>query len=307
MAKIVLTGYCDRFSVKPGEEISFMVSAEGTETADVQLVRLIHGDENPEGPGFIEKEVAGPIDGGHAVHKQHTQAGSFARIDDPDNRLALDHAFTLWALIWPTTPEKGRQGILSRWSITTDRGYALGINSGGELEFWVGDGKKTDAVHGEVPLRARQWYLVAASYDPKSGQATLYQERIENRYGNLLSKIVPLDMSSHATETLRIKPADAELGFLMAGSHDHNAQRGDFVGHLYNGKLDRCGVVGRVMSRADLDAMLHTISQPEDAIAHWDTSAGYTENGIGDDIADIGPHKLHGRGCNRPVRGGHGI
>ncbi len=306
MAKIVLTGYCDRFSVKPGEDISFMVSAEGTKTAEVQLVRLIHGDENPEGPGFIEKEVDGPIDGSHSVRKQHTQAGSFARIDDPDTRLALGQAFTLWAMIWPTTPEKGRQGILARWSITHDRGYALGINGDGQLEFWVGDGKKTDAVHAEVPLRPRQWYLVAVSYDPKSGQATLYQERVETRYGNLLSKITPLDMNSHVTEALRIRPADAELDFLMAGCHDHNADRGDFIGQLYNGKIDRCGVVGRAMSRADLDAMLQEVTQPADVIAHWDTSEGYSDKGIGDDIVDTGPNKLHGRGHNRPVRGATG-
>ena len=199
-------------------------------------------------------------------------------------------------MVWPTTPEKGRQGILSRWSIPDDRGYALGINGSGELEFWVGDGKKTDVIHGEVPLRAKQWYLVAISYDPDSGNATLYQERVENRYGNLLSKIVPLDMSSHVTETLRIKPADAKLDFLMAGCHDHNAERSDFVSQLYNGKIDRCGVVGRAMTRADLDAMLQNVSQPADAIAHWDTSDGYSDNGIGDDIIDTGPHKLHGRG-----------
>ena len=59
MAEITLTGYCDRFSVKPGEEIKFMVSAEGTERAEAQLVQLIHGDETPGGPGFLEKEVSG--------------------------------------------------------------------------------------------------------------------------------------------------------------------------------------------------------------------------------------------------------
>lgn len=55
MAEITLTGYCDRFSVKPGQEINFMASAEGTDRADVQLVQLIHGDETRGGPGFVAR------------------------------------------------------------------------------------------------------------------------------------------------------------------------------------------------------------------------------------------------------------
>ncbi|MFT5114910.1 MAG: N,N-dimethylformamidase [Parasphingorhabdus sp.] len=306
MAKIVLTGYCDRFSVKPGEQIEFMVSAEGTTTTDVQLVKLIHGDENPEGPGFIEEEVDGPINGQHAVRKQHTEAGNYAKVIDPDNRLDLTQSFTLWAIVWPTTPAKGRQSVLSRWSIPDDRGYALGINGNGELEFWLGDGNKTDAVHGEVPLLARQWYLVAASYDANTKQATIYQERIENRYGNLLSKVVPLDMSSHVTQGLRIAPATASCDFQWAASRDNNVERGDFASQLYNGKIDRCGVIGEVLSRDQLDKLAVAADEQANTIAHWDTSVGYTDNGIGDELVDIGPHQLHGIGVNRPVRGATG-
>ena len=63
-----------------------MVSAEGTKSVDVQLVRLIHGDETPEGPGFIETEFDAPINGAHAVEKQFTQAGNFATVESGDDR-----------------------------------------------------------------------------------------------------------------------------------------------------------------------------------------------------------------------------
>ncbi len=306
MAEITLTGYANRFSVKPGEEIEFMVSAEGTESADVQLVQLIHGDETPGGPGFIEKEVAGPIDGRHGVRQQFTQAGNFARVEDPGNRFALDGDFSLWAVVWPTTPHKGRQGILTRWSIEKDLGYALGINDSGSLEFWVGDGKKVDAIQAEVALNPRQWYLVGASYQRASGQAVLYQRPIENRYGNLLSKVVPLDMNSHVTETLRVAPGDAGRGFLWAGANDHNAERGDFVSQLYNGKIDRCGVIARAMSRGEFDGLLDLDAPPAQSVACWDTSLGYSANGIGDKLIDIGPQGLHAEGQNRPVRAATG-
>lgn len=307
MAEITLTGYCDRFSVKPGEEIKFMVSAEGTERAEAQLVQLIHGDETPGGPGFLEKEVPAPIDGAQTVFQQFTQAGSFARVVDPECHLAVEGSFTLWAYIWPTTPEKGRQGILTRWSVMTNRGYALGINETGSLEFWVGDGRKVESVRAEVGLNPRQWYLVAASYERSSGQVLLYQKSLENRYSNLLSKIVPLDMNSFVTENLPIEPADAELDFLLAGSHDHNAERGDFVSQLYNGKIDRCGVTASAMTRAELDQL--TVSGPggSENLAHWDTTLGYSDAGIGDELTDVGPHGLNAQGWNRPVRASTGF
>ena len=37
-------------------------------------------------------------------------------------------------------------------------------------------------------------------------------------------------------------------------------------------------------------------------LAYWDTTAGYTANGIGDRLVDRGPHGLHGRGRNHPIR-----
>ena len=306
MAEITLTGYCDRFSVKPGQEINFMASAEGTDRADVQLVQLIHGDETRGGPGFVEKEVPGPIDGSHPVYQQFTQAGNFARVADPECRLAIEGSFTLWAYVWPTTPTKGRQGILTRWSVEANRGYAMGINEAGVLEFWVGDGRKVEAVHSEVELNPRQWYLVAASYERSSGRVLLYQKAVENRYANLWSKVVPLDMNSFVTETLPIAPADAELDFLWAGSNDHNAERGNFVNQLYNGKIDRCGIATHAMNREELDRLRETAPEQSQIFAYWDTSTGYSANGIGDDLVDIGPHQLHARGQNRPVRAATG-
>ena len=35
------------------------------------------------------------------------------------------------ALIWPTTPNKGRQGIIARWSEDRSEGFALIIDEAG--------------------------------------------------------------------------------------------------------------------------------------------------------------------------------
>ncbi|MCY4404883.1 MAG: hypothetical protein OXC15_00825, partial [Rhodospirillaceae bacterium] len=306
MAEIHLAGYCDRFSARPGERLDIMVSAEGTDRVELQLVQLFHGDENPEGPGFVEREVDAPVNGTYPVARQHIQLGSFVRVADPDGRLAASGPFTLWAYIWPRTPAEGRQGILTRWQSADGSGFALGIGEKGALEFRVGDGAgNTGSLTADVPLLARQWYLVAASFDPASGEATLYQEPIENRYSNHLSKIVPLPRSCHASAQLAVKPAAADADFLWAAAGDREAGRGAFASQLYNGKIDRAGVAGAVLGRAAFDRARAAGGAPatDAVIAAWDTTAGYSGTGIGDEVIDTGPHGLHGQGVNRPVRG----
>src|ERR1700735_3814165 len=182
MANIRTPAYTDKLSVKAGDTLNVMVSADATERVRAQLVRLIHGDEHPDGPGFIEEPVASPIDRDWPVRKQYIQKGSFLRVADTQNKLAPSGPITLHAYIFPTLPDAGRQMVLGRWSVDATSGFGLGINPSGRLEFWVGDGTAADAVAADVKLLPKIWYFVAVSYDPASGAATLYQEAVINRY-----------------------------------------------------------------------------------------------------------------------------
>jgi len=72
---------------------------------------------------------------------------------------------------------------------------------------------------------------------------------------------------------------------------------------MYFGKIDRPGVCGRVLSRAELDAIRQGGRPPQDGlVAYWDTTAGYSPQGIGHRVIDTGPHGLHATGVNHPVR-----
>jgi N,N-dimethylformamidase len=305
MANVRIFAYTDRLSVRPGDTLSVMASADATRTVRAQLVRLIHGDAHPDGPGFIEQPVASAIDRDWPVRKQYVQKGNFLRVDDPQGRLDLSGAITLHAFIFPTMPDAGRQVLLGRWSVDGTRGLGLGINPAGRLEFWVGDGRAVDAVAAEVKLIANVWYFVAASFDPASGTATLYQEAAVNRYNSLLSKVVPYDYRSHVSETLRVWPALPEgAGFVIGAATEGNPARGTFFSQCYSGKIDRCGVQRAVLDRTALDAIrAGGLPDAAGALTYWDTVAGYTDRGIGDTVIDTGPHKLHAEGVNRPVRG----
>ena len=305
MAEQKIFGYADKISVRPGDEISFFVHADGTKTVDAQLVRLIHGDAHPAGPGYKEEELACEINGAWAVRKQYTQVGSYLTVQDPQRRLAIDGSFSLCTFVYPNNPGAGvRQCLLGRWDAFGNRGYGLWMNPDGLLEFGYGDGREVDYVDGEVPLLKQNWYFVAATFDAKTGVATLYQEGVSNRYNGLLSKVSNVDFRSHVRETLRFRPVNPDdVPFLIAGAQDFHTLRGTFVTQCLNGKLDRPGVFNRVLSREELDRYARTGMPPVDGqLAFWDTSRGYTDTGIGDKVIDIGPFGLHADGYNRPVR-----
>ena len=298
-----ITGYVDSLSVRPGETLQFMVSAEGVTSADVQLVRLIHGDVAPGGPGFVEREVAASMNGTVALTTQFTQTGSFVRVADPAGRLLPAGSFTVHAFVWATTPGKGRQGLVTQFDAASRRGYGLGLNENGCLSFWAGDGQAVHEVAGERALMPRIWYFVAAAFDAEKGTVELYQEAVVNAYNSHLSPLLPLDDGTRVAGALALTPQAAGADLLLAGYHDQRAGHGPVVVGLFNGKLDRPGIQAGALGLAELMRLKDGLApQAAGTVAYWDTSAGYTENGIGDRVVDTGPHGLHGQGYNRPVR-----
>ncbi|MEM1314381.1 MAG: N,N-dimethylformamidase beta subunit family domain-containing protein [Pseudomonadota bacterium] len=301
MTDVRLFGYADPLAARAGEPVDFMISAEGAKEARAELVRLVHGDFNPEGPGFIEETVASDIPAALPVKRQYTRNGSYARVEDPEGRLSPDGAFTLHAFLWPSMPGGQRQTVIGRWSVDESKGFALGINPEGKLEFWAGDGAVVDQVTADAPLIPKVWVLACASFDPETGRARLRQIGVQNAWNSHIGPVAPFDHDSHVVETLRCRPAAADGAFLLAGSNEENAERGRFVSMKFNGKLDRCGMVPRILSPEEMEAIAAG-DAPADPLAYWDTTAGYTDRGIGTTIQDTGPYGLHAQGVNRPVR-----
>ena len=305
MAEIKLFGYTNKLSVKPGENIDFHVSADGTQSADAQLVRIIHGDEHPNGPGYMDEEIESDLNGKWDVKKQFTQLGSYLRVNDPNNLLAIDGDFTVFGYINPSTPNTGaHQWLFCRWDKKTNKGYGIGINKDGYLELVVGNGKEVDYLYSELPLVKKVWYFVGATFNYKTGEATLYQEGVVNRYNSLLGKVVPYDYRSHTKTTFRFKQVnDPQTPFIIAGAIDDHELRGKFVSGTYAGKIDRHGVCNKVLSKEELDKICSgEFPDKNSLVAYWDTTEGHTENGIGNDVIDVGPNKLNSTGFNHPVR-----
>ena len=128
-----VVGYTDRWSAEAGETVRFYVSAT-TPRYRADLVRIIHGDENPAGPGTKEEVIAHEVAGEYTGVEQRIHPGSYA-IVEPFPALP---AFTLRAWVYPTRIEAGVQGILTRWAGTSEAGFGLFVGADGALELWLG-------------------------------------------------------------------------------------------------------------------------------------------------------------------------
>ena len=281
-----LIGYADRFSVAPGETIRFMVSAMHGQPYRARIVRLIHGDANPAGPGFKCEHVPSSVDGAYQGRRQEIPIGSWARVLD---RRLLDEleSFTVAAMIWPTMPAKGRQGLIGRWSEPELAGFCLEIDQQGCLALRVGDGRAALEVGSSRPLLARRWYLAAASVDAAKGEVTLVQRPLEHFAG-----IEDAALVAHPCPPLGRVAAPLVMGA---------SWEGDGVGCHYNGKLDSPRLLAAVVPPDRLEA-LFADRLPADLapmlVGAWD----FARETRTTRIRDAGPNALDGELVNLPAR-----
>ena len=115
-----------------------------------------------------------------------------------------------------------------------------------------------------------------------------------------MGKVVPYDYRSHVKTTFRFKQKNRkDVPFVMSGGYDFHEKRGHFIADQYAGKIDRTGICNRILSKEELDKICSgEMPEKESILAYWDTSKGYTENGIGNTVFDVGPHKLDAEGFN---------
>ena len=286
-----IVGYADSFGVRAGDTIRFMVSCKlPSYTADV--VRLIHGDLNPDGPGFKEKLVQNV--GTFSGQLQKLVIGSYAVVPDHP-LLRLKESFTLSAWISSTTPSKSSQGLLTKWSDSNNTGYGLILDGDNGLSLWIGgsDGR-VERISTGVPLRRASWYFVAASYDSSAGRVLLYQQP---------QTIWPRDPSAAVVEKEigQLEIADNSIPLIMAGYCEGEESAEPSIAGLYNGKIDRTAVFGRGLSLPELESLRDGASPSElgdDLIAAWDFGRDFSS----DRITDSSNNSLHGHTVNRPAR-----
>ncbi|MFQ3303695.1 MAG: N,N-dimethylformamidase [Oceanospirillaceae bacterium] len=321
-----ITGYSDKYSICPGDDIKFYINSEYDEVYDTQIVRLIHGDTNPEGPGYKEEEISASCNKSYTGRNQRIHGGSYIVVPQ-DDRLNLE-SFTIQCYIFPTTPDKGRQGIITKWIETTGSGYGLFINEAGCLAAEIGDGSgMVTRLSSDKALLRKVWYLAALSYDARTGRVTLYQEPVVTATNGGLGQAI-LNPSEDTTATVEsnssVRPAINDAPLLMGASTlIERCGRSIFGAHfkeatspvdlpeqanLYNGKIDRPRLCSKALSKAEIESLARGFQTCAAELRHhvvgaWDFHANITNNIASTYIIDVSTSRLNGHMINMPCRG----
>ena len=278
---ITILGYGDRLSVRPGDSIEFKLSVEDAERVfHADVVRLRCSDDSPEGPGLREAPVPSAVDGEYPARHQSAIAGSHVVVPSSPGLDQLT-AFTLEVWVWPTTPSRGEQGLLTRWS--ENRGVGLFIDAAGCAALRVGAFELSSG----TPLMTRAWTRIAGAYDGTSGRARLVQRPRDE---------APLAHAPAVVEAVVPEAPDAAgLPVVMAAWHGAFRGTRHVPRGLCNGKLARPSI----WSRAFEPERLLAGDLPErECVAHWDFSLAMESM----TAMDAGPHALHGTIENLPDR-----
>ena len=287
-----ILAYADRLSARPGEAVEIKVSCDGLARYEAELVRIIQGDINPEGPGYRKDSVCVDLGGPFAGRFQPIHTGSYGIVKD--NAAFRDlSTFTVFVAIWPTLPEEGPQTILARRDPLTGAGFELFLNDAGALEFSVAAGAAdASSVSTDAPLLAQRWYLVAASLSAEDGRMTVTQQRLAPH---------PLPAAAATvTREGRASTVPSEVGapFTVAArpAPDRPAER------HFNGRLERPSLYACALS---LDGMITRLDAGSGSVgdaglvAAWDFSIGISS----DRMVDVSPRHLDGALINLPTRG----
>ena len=277
---IALIGYADRWSARPGETLEFKVSSRSGDPYRARLVRIISGDPNPAGPGIKEEAIPSAFERSWPSRAQDAILGSYALIPgaQPD-----EDALTVSAMVWPTTPRRENQGIVS-W-LEDECGLALVLDGkhGVSVRIVTPSGVRTVAVG--KPLRSRAWYRVWASVDRQSGIVGVGQQALRP-----LASVDDTGTGRGRVEAPAVKGGGAIIIGALGGSP---------VGGHFNGKIERPRILrGAVDEIGPPDATSGWAVADDTVIADWDFSREMSSL----KVVDTGPNGWHGELVNLPAR-----
>ena len=286
-----ITGYSDKISVRPSERINFMVSCEsGIKIIYSKIVKLIHGDCNPEGPGYKDKEINSYKKKKHKAVYQNIHAGSYIYIS-LKKKIILNKDFSFIVFIYPTLANKKKQSIISSGYNKNEK-FNLFINKDFCLELLIG---KNNILKLKNKFNKKNWYLVGFTYSSTNHETKLFQYPI--KYENFNSEV-------------KIKKNDIKKFYFgdclsLASSVIYN-KKSIINCNRYNGKIDSPKFANVCLSQTSLEAISIKPNKKinkSKIFINWDFSKFISS----EKIIDTGKLKLNGRTINLPARAMKGV
>ena len=271
-----ITGYADRLSIRPGEKLEVKISSQSALPYQVQVARVICADPNPAGPGWQETPIDAAINTSYPSRVQPHHLGSYMLADTRNAPSPDISATTLTALIYPTTPTLGIQGVMDigPLSMFIDQLGYLCIDLKQVNVF-----KLTDF----GPLSEREWHQVFCSYDGVAGIMTVACTGISTPTGNHLVQQI---FECPATDALRGIFEVSVACLLDPKPHA-----------FFNGKIEAPTIYSEVLD-FNSARTVGVCGTNTNIYAAWDFSLE-TQS---DRTTDVGPSQLNGVLHNSPTR-----
>jgi N,N-dimethylformamidase len=289
--RVPLEGYAEEVAVAPGETIRFMLSAEAGDCR-TDVVRLVHGDPSPSGPGYKVERLDWNAPERVAVEPRSIDFGSYVEIpDDPLLTPAQGLTLSLW--VYPTRVAGGWQALASKGS-GTDFSYGLYCGGNSFVAAAVSlDGERWAWCCAHEFLHQERWQFVSMTYEPNSGELAVYQWFREPPPG-------PYAFERPVRTSRRVGPGRLHRSAspLLLGAS--TAEGGVHVSH-YNGKIGQPVLLSAALALDEIDTLARESAAAADGtlVGQWDLSRRINST----TVVDVSGNDLHGTAVNAPGRG----
>jgi len=271
-----ITGYLDRISGRPGDQVAVKVSAQGDGSYEASLIRIIHADPNPAGPGMKLEPVEAGFVGRYPARAQEIDLGSYARM--PGHPRLAGPRLLAGLLMQPWLVREERS-VLMACQGAEGTGWSLQASRAGLFfSYDPGDGSRSE-LFLPTALHRRCWYRVWAGYDRTAGLLLLGVATLDGGTTQCSQKegaLTPLPEGCKLTLA-------AGLGTTRSERHFNGRLEDPWLQEIWpdSGKSPRGPEGGS-----------------EGLLAWWDFSREIDSQ----TIIDRGPLGLHGRLVNLPTR-----
>ena len=266
---VPLIGYLDRFSARPGERIAVKVSSQLNDPYDADLVRIIHGDANPAGPG-LKIEEAADFAGRYPSRFQPVHSGSCGIIPAPAP-IRLPDPCTLVMRVQPWLLDGRPQTVLA-----LDSGVRLSVAAEGAI--LEAQGQRIQVAAPMLKRRSYELRVIASA-----GALRLCQAALQRSWG--VADSGDAEMRGDIGAFTEIVLAAHRSTIPQPHDNPYTA--------FFNGRIEDPAVLdGAVTGNEPIDP------SRSECLAWWDFSAEIST----DRIIDRGRYGLHGSLRNLPTR-----
>lgn len=275
----MLRAYVDPISADPGEQIRVMVSTDAP-AYRAEVVRLLHGDPNPAGPGALEESTAWLTSEERPGGEQPLRLGSWLELPAAD---PWPDSFTLTAWVCPTA-HTGRAQVVASWTDATGERLRLEIGEDWRLHAVLHDGERSHRVTADAEIRPWRWHFLGVSFDAEHRLLGVFSAARG-------ASVFAVDRAPVADVRLR-----AVAGPLLIGAERRDGE----ARNAFNGKVGGISLYDQALDDIDLSD-LKNAAPPRGPRCEgaWDLSREIH----GDRVVDVSGRGRHGRAHNGPARG----